>query len=187
MAKRQPYTEPSEITEARRARLEQLMEDRGGVTRIAELSGINRVHLEKLIAPLNAEGASRRDILALLHGTIERLLTALEISDSAAQRELLIPEHLKSRWQTLREQPLGQKERDRTDLLDVVLTEPLVLTLQPGHLITVDQSNMLSGDILVRINGRHLVVPADAIPSNAEPLGQIVAADTLVRLPVPEP
>lgn len=186
MTKKAPYVESPEITERRRAALELMVERAGGVTRVATASGINRVHLEKLLTRAGDEDSkNRRSILSMRNETITRLLTAVNVSDSIAIRELLIPPHLQKHWLTMRPEPMGQKKRDRTGLLDVVLTTPLTVTLQPGHVMTVDQGNVLSGDVLVRVNGRFLVTPADAVPANAELLGQFVGADTSVRRPVP--
>lgn len=190
--KAEPFTEPAEVTEARRVRFAQLIDEAGGETRVAAKAGLDRVHLEKLSTkPSYTTGPKprplHRDILTLRTDTIRKLLPALNISDSAAIRELNIPKHLHSRWMTTREAPMGQAKGGREGLLDVILNVPVVVTLQPGHLVTVDTENLLSGDILIRLNGRYLVTPADAIPANAEALGQVVGMDTLVRRPVPAP
>lgn len=187
-----PFTESPEVTKARRDKLREMVEKAGGATAVALRGGLDRVHIEKLsVEPGYTSGENpqplHREILALRADTIAKLLYALNVSDSAAIRELNIPEHLRRRWLTTREAPMGQAKGDREGLLDVILNEPLMVTLQPGHLVTVDTENLLSGDILVRVNGRHLVMPADAIPANAEPLGQVVAVDTLIRRPVPAP
>ncbi|GGR16415.1 helix-turn-helix domain-containing protein [Deinococcus ruber] len=185
MRKRPDKIEESvEVSEARRARLDQLIQERGGMSEVAAASGIDRVHLEKLTTQ---KPTYRRDILSLRADTIAKLLDALQISDDAAIRELNIPPTHQKRWRTLREAPMGQKARDLTGHIQVLLKEPLAYTLQPGFVLTVDQHNILSGDILTRLNGRILILPADALPEQAEALGQIVLVDTLVRRPVPGP
>lgn len=183
-----PFTEPEHVTEARRLALKRILEAAGGISRVAERAGLDRVHLERLVAdPETTDPRGRRDILKMRSETILRLLIGLNMSDSAAQRELNIPKHLIPRWKTNRPKPMGQAEADRTGVLDVVLDEPLVVTLQPGYVMSVDTNNVLSGDILVYVNDRHLLVPADAIPANAKLIGQFVGVDALVRRPVPQP
>lgn len=192
MPKKQPFAEPYEVSQARRKRFKELVAEAGGSTRVSEKTGIDRVHIEKLSDEPSYTPAGKplhRDILALRADTIALLLDALNLSDSAAIHELQIPQHLHKRWTTTRPDPMGggKKEESRHGLVTQVLTAPLVLTLRPGHLITIDPNNTRSGEVLVLLNGQHHVMPAEAIPATAEPLGQLVYVDALVRRPIPVP
>lgn len=118
------------------------------------------------------------DIANMHQRTVEKLLTAMHVSDSWAWAYFEIGDARRAYWRTFREPPMGHGEEPPQGL-QVVLTLDAPLsgegyTAPAGARVTYDQGNVLHGALLVRLPGRYVVARQDALPTAGEVLGEFL-------------
>lgn len=118
------------------------------------------------------------DIANMHQRTVEKLLTAMHVSDTWAWEYFEIPEARRAYWRTFRELPFGHgDEVPQGTVVTRVLDAPLSgegYTAPVGATVTYDASNQLHGLLLTRLPGRYVVALIDALPIQGEVLGQFL-------------
>lgn len=164
-----PKVTPESIR--RGQRLEQwLTEHDFNPSSFAKEAGIN-----KMTVSLYMKG--ELDIANMQQRTVEKLLAAMHVSDSWAQDFFEIPAEQRSAWRTFRDPPWGSGESEVQRVITFSLDAPLFgegYTGPVGALTTYDPANHSQGLMLTRLPGRYVVAMLDALPGQAEVLGQFL-------------
>lgn len=118
------------------------------------------------------------DIANMHQRTVEKLLTAMHVSDTWAWEYFEIPAARRVYWRTFREAPMGHGEEPPQGLVATLeLDAPLGgegFTAPAGALVSYDSGNVLHGLLLVRLPGRYVVARQDALPTAGEVLGEFL-------------
>lgn len=140
----------------------------------AELSRMAKI--SKMTMRLYIRG--ELDIANMHQRTVEKLLTAMHVSDAWAWEYFKIPPARRVFWRTFRKPPLGHGEEAPQGLISFELDAPMSgegYAAPAGAWVTYNPHNKLHGPLLTRLTGRYVVALIDAVPGQAEVLGQYLA------------
>jgi transcriptional regulator with XRE-family HTH domain len=112
--------------------------------------------------------SGRVDISSMQQKTVEKLLAAMQVSDSWAWQYFDIPVELRPTWRTFRPSPWGHGDEPLHIDITLVLDAPLYgegWTLPSGTVVTYDADVRDRGLLLTRLPGRYIVAQPDALPA----------------------
>jgi transcriptional regulator with XRE-family HTH domain len=136
----------------------------------ATKSGISYSALTKY-----AKGST--DLATIQQRTAERLITAMELSDTEAWEYFNIPEDRRAQFRTFRPPPLGHGEAPRS-ILSLTLPAPLTGTLSApaGYIVQYNPARRLNGLMLAEApDGQYFALDAGLVRGNSRILGEIVS------------
>ncbi|WP_407543813.1 hypothetical protein Q0M94_28435 (plasmid) [Deinococcus radiomollis] len=128
------------------------------------------------------------DMALMRQVSVEKMLGALNVTDTWAWAYFEIPVDRRREWRTFRPPPLGHGE-DPRDLFEVILGKPLQgeIIVPPGYVVTIDKGNTMLGLIIVEFGDRYLATQVEFAPAQGTVLGQLVRIDTGYRRDIPVP
>ncbi|MFD2610131.1 hypothetical protein ACFSR9_11880 [Deinococcus taklimakanensis] len=118
------------------------------------------------------------DVANMHQRTVEKLLTAMHVSDSWAWDYFEIPSARRTYWRTFREAPMGHGEETPQEQVTITLDMPMSgegYAAPVGAKVTYDPQNVMHGLLLSKLAGRYVLSLIDALPQQGQVLGQFIS------------
>lgn len=166
---RRPPATPESLW--RGERLAQWLEQRGfDQAEFAREMGISKMSLSLYVR-------GQVDLANMQQANVEKLLTAMHVSDKWAWEYFQIPEERRDTWRTFRGPPMGANTELPSTAMSMVLDAPLSgegYAAPVGAIVIFDTAALLEGAQLVCLSGRYVVALPDAIPGQGKVMGQFL-------------